>query len=88
MLDKEAYNDFERGDSDDYYLFLPDQNCHPAKVETVYLRMGAAHGLGVAWKLASIKIRVNGEPVFDRNINVWLNRRADMWRSVAWNARS
>jgi len=86
LLDKEGYNDFERGDNDDYYLFLADKNCDPARVKSVYLRMGAEHGLGVAWKPASIGIRVNGTLVFERNVNVWLNHRGEKWESAAWNA--
>jgi hypothetical protein len=54
-------------------------------VRTVYLKMGAEHGLGVTWRAASIKIRVNGDVVFDREINVWLNHRGDVWESAAWN---
>jgi hypothetical protein len=86
-LEKEAYNDFERGDNDDYYLFLSDKTCDRASVKSVYLKMGAEHGLGVAWKVASIKIRVNGDAVFRRDINAWLNHHGDVWQSAAWNAR-
>lgn len=86
-LEKEAYNDFERGDNDDYYLFLSDRTCDPGKVASVYLKMGAEHGLGVAWKLASIMIRVNGNLVFRHDINAWVNHHGDMWQSAGWNAR-
>lgn len=85
LLDKEGYNDFERGDNDDYYLFLAGRDRDPAKVASVYLRMGAEHGLGVSWKVAAITIRINGNQVFSRTINAWLNHHGDAWRSAAWN---
>lgn len=88
LLDKEAYNDFERGDNDDYYLFLSDKTCEPAKVKSVYLKMGAEHGLGVAWQAASIRIRINGNLVFERNLDVWLRDQGSVWQSAAWNAQS
>ena len=87
LLDKEGYNDFERGDTDDYYLFLADQDRDPSKVASISLKMAAEHGLGVAWRLGSIKIRINGILVFSRDINTWLKRRGDTWQSVAWNAQ-
>jgi hypothetical protein len=85
LLDKTGYNDFERGDNDDYYLFLSDKSCDPTNVGSIHLRMGAEHGLGVAWKAAAIMIRVNGDLVFSRDINIWLNHHGDAWRSPAWN---
>jgi hypothetical protein len=86
LLDKEGYNDFERGDNDDYYLFLWDSNRRPSQVTSVYLRMGAEHGLGVAWQAASILVRVNGAIVLDQDIGVWLNHQGDKWQSAAWDA--
>jgi hypothetical protein len=83
LLDKEGYNDFERGDNDDYYLFLGDKDRGPAQVTNVYLRMGAEHGLGVAWQAASIRIRVNGAVVLAQDIGVWLNNQGDKWQSEA-----
>jgi hypothetical protein len=84
LLDKAGYNDFERGDDDDYYLFLSDKSCDPTEVASVYLKMGGEHGLGVAWKAGAIKIRVNGNLVFSRDLNVWLNHHGDAWRA-AWD---
>ncbi len=86
LLDKEGYNDFERGDKDDYYLFLSDKSRAPVAVKSIYLRMGGEHGPAVAWKPASIKIRVNGNLLLDREINLWLKHNGDKWQNAAWNA--
>jgi hypothetical protein len=85
LLDKEGYNDFERGDRDDYYLLLSDKGCDPGKVSSIFFRMGAEHGFGVGWKVAAIRIRVNGDLVCSRDVDAWLNHHGDMWQSAAWS---
>jgi hypothetical protein len=48
--------------------------------------MGAEHGFGVAWQVASIRVRINGKLIFEQNPNVWLRHQGNLWQSAAWNA--
>ena len=62
LLDKTGYDDFERGDTDDYYLYAGYDSFAPEKLTGVRLRMGKRSGLGPDWKCAWIRVWVNGHP--------------------------
>jgi hypothetical protein len=77
LLDKSGYNDFEAGDDDEYYLFVPAMASPPGNLASAYLRMGKHHGVDNDWKCSSIRVHVNGIVTADRAMDTWFRDEGD-----------
>ena len=78
-MDKNGYNDFERGDNDEYYLFVREMTFQPGRIASAYLRMGKHHGAGNDWKCSSIRIHMNGVITADQEVNEWFRSEGDRY---------
>ena len=72
LLDKEGYNDFERNDLDDYFLYVGDKTFYPNQVASIWLR-SVKSGAGPDWHVNYIKVRINGVLVYTKNIKAWID---------------
>jgi hypothetical protein len=72
LLDKKGYNDFERNDNDDYYLYVASQSFYPDQIRKIWLRSKSA-GLGPDWKVSTLNIEINGSHVYSQALNSWIN---------------
>jgi hypothetical protein len=71
-IDKEGYNDFEKNDLDDYFVYVGDQTFYPNQVTSIWLK-SVKYGAGVDWHVDYIKVRINGTNVYSKTINSWIN---------------
>lgn len=72
LLDKEGYNDFERNDNDDYYLYVGSQSFYSDQIRKVWIRSKDA-GVGTDWKVYTLNLEINGTNVLSRTINSWID---------------
>ena len=79
LLDKSGHNDFERGDSDEYYLFIQEKISAPGGMVNAYLRMGEHHGVENDWKCSSIQVHVNGVVTADQAMEKWFRNKGDRY---------
>jgi len=84
-LDKEWYNDFERGDNDYYYLYVDSHDFPIANIKKVFLTKESDGILGGAWKCASLRATVNGKAIYDGEINTWLEDGSLTWTGDTTN---
>ncbi|OHD08427.1 MAG: hypothetical protein A2086_03625 [Spirochaetes bacterium GWD1_27_9] len=71
-LDKEGYNDFEKNDLDDYFLYVGDKTFYPNQVTSIWLR-SVSYGSGPDWHVDYLKVKINGVNVYSKTINAWIN---------------
>ncbi|WP_251861342.1 zinc dependent phospholipase C family protein [Clostridium sp. Marseille-Q2269] len=72
-LDKVNYNDFEYGDSDEYYLYINDINFNPKDVAKTYLTKKNVSSIGADWYLKGFNVNVNGMDVVEKESNKWID---------------
>ena len=89
LLDKSGHNDFERGDSDEYYLFIQEKICAPGGMVNAYLRMGDHHGVENDWKCSSIRVHINGVVTADEAMEQWFRNKGDQYdlAVVVWDRK-
>lgn len=68
-LDKDGYNDFEKGDNDSYYLYVGDKKFDPKQITQVSLKRVPNGSDNGGWRLKSIIIQINGDIVYNKAYN-------------------
>jgi len=88
LLDKQGYNDFEMNATDDYYVYIGDQNFSPSKVKKVWLRVSGSGIMSTDnWYLQDMQIRINGDVVFTQTVNMWISATNSSWYTpVDWTS--
>ena len=71
-------NDFERGSSETYYLFVEGNEIPINRIREIFLEKDP-DGVGGGWKLGSVTVSLNGVVLFDGTINTWLEHDALRW---------
>lgn len=72
LLDKAGYNDFERDDYDDYYLYVGDKTFYPQNVTKFWLK-NVKSGAGPDWHIDYIKVSINGVLVYTKSLKRWID---------------
>lgn len=80
FLDNEVYNDFERGDNDNYYIYFDDFKVKPSDVKEIYLKKVDNGKPGGDWDLGSATLYFNGKEVFTESINKEINDTYTTWK--------
>lgn len=84
-LDKGLYDDFERNDRDSYSVPIDDavrKGLRVGDITRVKLEKSPDGFAGGGWKLAGVKLRVNGKPFFDnQHIDRWLEDDHRTWEA-------
>jgi hypothetical protein len=80
-LDKPGYNDFERNDTDDYYLYFPSEPQTQEHIRRVWLRMGARHGVAPGWRCGSVAVACSGRQVCAVKVDRRFAARNDRWQA-------
>ena len=83
-LDKRLYNDFERGDRDNYSVPIDDATLNGLTVGDISRVQieKSSDGVGGGWKLRGVKLVVNGRTLYARDgINRWLEDDRRTWRA-------
>ena len=84
-LDTPAYNDFERGDIDDYYLYVGDMDFHPQNITKVWLKKVKKGLFSDDWKVNFVQIKVNGELKLNTQLNREFTSSNNRWETnVSW----
>ncbi|AAK80447.1 hypothetical protein BJV85_001393 [Clostridium acetobutylicum] len=88
LLDKETYNDFENGATDEYYLYINDMDFLPTMVDKVWVRKNSTGSFAGNWFFKALRIDANGNDVLSVSPNEWItdsNSQAEFnsdWSSV------
>ncbi|MFZ5352827.1 MAG: zinc dependent phospholipase C family protein [Bacillota bacterium] len=82
-LDKEGYNDFEKNDIEDYFLFCGDMNFYPSKINYVWIRTEAWNGIDDDWNLQNVVVKINGVTKLNRAVNQWLSEDGNYYWSTS-----
>ena len=84
LLDHEGYDDFENGDTDDYYLYVPDKAFDPANIDRIWIEMGdRGHALtspGPDWQCDWIIVWINGHAT-RHTVKTQFKRTGDRWET-------
>lgn len=89
LLDKPGYNDFENGDSDEYYLYINDRSFMPSMVNKAWVRKENNGSLFSDWLFKSFEINVNGKIVSSNSPNKWLTKKDNILKfNVNWSMLS
>ncbi|RPJ09080.1 MAG: hypothetical protein EHM28_02565 [Spirochaetaceae bacterium] len=81
LLDRTAYNDFEKGDQDDYACNVTG-NLYRTRVTRIWIRMGSHHGAGNEWDCSWMSLKINGTQVLRRDINKTFKNVNDKWETA------
>lgn len=85
-LDKDFYNDFEKGDKDEYYLYINDIDFAPEAVKRVWIeKKNKNFSLGEAWYLDSVSVDVNGNTALSKNVGQWIKKNDSISFDVDWS---
>lgn len=85
-LDKNSYNDFERADNDEYYLYINDINFLPKDVNKVWIRKQHINfSMGESWYLEEVNINVNGKVALSAKPNKWIEKTDIQYFNVDWS---
>lgn len=85
LLDKEGYNDFEQNDTDEYYLFTARTNLLPSTIRRIWVEK-ESDGTGGGWKFGDIDVYINGQLVYSRGVQTWLEDGHLRWQAdVQWD---
>lgn len=73
-LDKESYNDFENGDTEEYYLYLDDTSASTSSIKKVWIsKKHIRFSVGQSWYFDSFEVDVNGNTVISNSVKQWLD---------------
>jgi hypothetical protein len=84
VLDKRLYDDFERGDRDTYSVPIDAATRRGLSVGDLrYVELTKRAVLnGNAWRVAGLKLTVNGRVVYrNSRVNQWIDRKQRVWRA-------
>lgn len=87
LLDKPGYNDFERRDHDEYYLYINEKGLTPEMVQSIYIKKVDNGSLGGDWHLQNVEINMNGKIALNQVVNKIINDKNDTWITpVNWHS--
>ena len=85
LLDKPLYDDFERGDLDDYHIWLKDGTIKPSDIASIYIRKDPTGKPGPDWDCEYVQVELNGKIVFKEILNKEFNSIENYWeRNVSF----
>ncbi len=77
-LDNEWHNDFERGNTDSFYLD-PQTGLYTSNIHSVTIHK-SSDGIAGGWKLKGVEVIVNGTSIYNnQSINQWLEDDHRTW---------
>lgn len=83
-LDKPLYNDFEKGDKDEYYLYINDIDFAPDLVKRVWVEKEGS-SLAGNWYFQSLKVDVNGNIALSVNPRRWVKDSIPVYFDANWS---
>lgn len=87
LLDMAGYNDFEKGDNDDYYLYINDEQITPSSISHVYFKKKhLKNSNGESWYFEQFKVDANGVNVCSEKPQKWLKGNKVVRFASDWSA--
>lgn len=85
LLDKPLYDDFERGDLDDYHVYLKDGSIKPSDIKKIYIRKDSRNTASPDWDCEWVQVELNGKPVFKEILKKEFSSKHNYWeRNVSF----
>lgn len=85
-LDKDFYNDFEKGDKDEYYLYINNIDFAPSLVDRIWVKKNhIQYSMGESWYLESLSVDANGKVVSKESINKWIKGDESIYFHADWS---